>query len=326
MTIELCSFILSSTIFTFLGDTIFIFFTYISIIGITILIDKKNFTVGILLLAPNHLNYRQINFVFSIALLQIIVVCLVYFDVSKFSIFIFLTIILMIFIIFFTFNLIRSQEDEIMKNSENIYLKSLEQLTHSISSQRHDYMNHLHVISNLVFTESYEEAKYYLKDLNTNVNIDHSLLKLNHPSLVALLQAKREYASINKIEMDINIKSNILNLPLKSYELIQIVGNIIDNAFDEELASTEFNKKVAFTMDNLYSSILVISIRNRNSLMNPEEIEKSCLEGYSKKENHKGIGLFTVRNLLNKYKGYYEVESNKETGTTFFIFIPYTKR
>ncbi|MFY0804737.1 sensor histidine kinase [Peribacillus frigoritolerans] len=233
-----------------------------------------------------------------------------------------LTIILMVSMLLFIFKVIKREQEIVMRNSEQLYLTNLEQLLHSIRGQRHDHMNHIHVISNLISTEGYKEASSYLKDLRTDIDMNYSLLVLDQPSLIALLQTKREYALISGVELDIIIKNPLTNTPLKSYELVQVIGNIIDNAFEEEINSKKREKKVTITIDSLYNSTIVISVNNINSLID-QSLKKNILaEGYSLKENHQGIGLYTVVNILKKYNGFLEFESDKKSGTTFFAFIP----
>ncbi|OVE34112.1 hypothetical protein CCZ20_28270 [Priestia aryabhattai] len=150
------------------------------------------------------------------------------------------------------------------------------------------------------------------------------MLNIRHPSLIALLQTKIEFAKLSKIKFEINVKESVSGISIKSYELIQVVGNIIDNAFDAELASATENKEVTLTIDKLLNSMLIISINNLNSFISSQQTQNIFFQGYSLKENHKGIGLSTVANILKKNKSYVEVESNVEHGTTFYIFIPYT--
>lgn len=296
------------------------FFIYALITFIAIIIHRKPFKINILY--NNEIHFKQFFPILIIALLQIVTACLIYLETTKVHILPIFTIIFMVSIIISILRLLKNQQEVVMKKSEQLYLNNLEQLLHSIRGQRHDHMNHLQVISNLLSTESYNAASSYLNDLRTDIDMDYSLLTLNHPSLIALLQTKREYAIISEVELEITTKVSISNIPLKSYELIQVVGNIIDNAFDEEIESKKKTKKIIVTIDSLYDSLIVFSINNLNSVIDTSE-EKVFYEGFSTKENHKGLGLYTVMSILKKYNSTLEFQSDPETGTTFFVFIPY---
>jgi two-component system, LytTR family, sensor histidine kinase AgrC len=324
MVLELVTFLIIALLrqyFEFESSGIAIaFFIYSLMAFIALIIHKKRFKINIVY--NNEIHLKQFSPILIIALLQIVTACLIYFEKTKVHVMPIFTIIFMVSIILFILRLLKIHQEATMKKSEQLHLNNLEQLLHSIRGQRHDHMNHLQVISNLLSTESYKEASSYLTDLKTDINMDYSLLTLNHPSLIALLQTKREYAIISEVELQIITKVSISNIPLKSYELIQVVGNIIDNAFDEEIESKKELKKIIVTIDSLYNSLIVFSINNLNSVIDTSE-KSFFYEGFSMKENHKGLGLYTVMNILNKYNSFIEFQSDPETGTTFFVFIPY---
>lgn len=299
----------------------FSLFTYIIIALIAILFYKKHSTLSVL--KENHILNRHIIPIGIIALIQMIVASITYFNQSPKTITILLTFLLMVLMLFFIFRLMKAQREIVTRDSESLFMGEVEKLLLSIRGQRHDHMNHLHVIANLLSTEKYSEAASYLKDLSTDIEMDYSLLKLDQSSLIALLQAKREYALTNHVQLEIIVKHPASRIPLKSYELIQVVGNLIDNALEEEIASTSKDKKIIITIDDLYDSIAVFSVNNLNSFIDSSQKLNLFQEGFSGKDYHNGLGLPTVVNILNKYHGYIEIDSDKITGTTFFVFVPY---
>lgn len=299
----------------------FSLFTYIIIALMAFPFYKKHSTQSVL--KENSVLNRQIIPIGIIALIQIIVASVTYFDQSLKTITIIFTFLSMILMLFFIFRLMEIQREIVTRDSESLFMGEMEKLLLSIRGQRHDHMNHLHVIANLLSSEKYSEAASYLKDLNTDLEADYTLLKLNQPSLIALLQAKREYALTNHIRLEIIIKHSASKVPLKSYELIQVVGNLIDNALEEEIAATSKDKKIIITVDDLYDSIAVFSVNNLNSFIDSSQKLNLFQEGFSGKDHHNGLGLPTVVNILNRYHGYIEIDSDKITGTTFFVFVPY---
>lgn len=299
----------------------FSLFTYIIIALLAILFYKKHSTLSVL--KENGVLNRQILPIGIIALIQIIVASITYFDQSLKTITIISTFLLMVLMLFFIFRLMEFQREIVTRDSESLFMGEVEKLLLSIRGQRHDHMNHLHVIANLLSSEKYSEATSYLKDLSTDLEADYSLLKLDHPSLIALLQAKREYALTNHIHLEFIIKHSASRVPLKSYELIQVVGNLIDNAIEEEIASTNKDKRIVVIVDTLYNAMAVFSVNNLNSFIDSSQKLNLFQEGFSGKDYHNGLGLPTVVNILNKYHGYIEIDSDKITGTTFFAFVPY---
>lgn len=299
----------------------FSLFTYIIIALIAIMFYKKHSTLSVL--KENGVLNRQIIPIGIIALIQIIVTSITYFDQSLKTITILFTFLLMVSMLFFIFKLMKIQREIVTRNSESLFMGEVEKLLLSIRGQRHDHMNHLHVIANLLSSEKYSEAASYLEDLSTDLEADYSLLKLDQPSLIALLQAKREYALTNYVHLEIIIKHSASRVPLKSYELIQVVGNLVDNAIEEEIASTNKHKRIVVTVDTLYDAMAIFSVNNLNSFIDPSQKSNLFHEGHSRKICHKGLGLPTIANILSKYHGYIEIDSDKIIGTTFFVFVPY---
>ncbi|MCU0097568.1 Spo0B domain-containing protein [Bacillus sp. OR9] len=310
-------------IFSYEPSKIFFAFIFYILFGIiTMILYKKKVKVDFLLI--DNTNFFPLKLVLSISLFQIMITCVVFFTNQITSLTAGLMLILIDSAVIIIMYLVREQYQKVLKKSDEAYLENLEQVIQSIRAQRHDHMNHLHVISNLIHDKNYEETQNYINELNSKIEMDYSLLNIRHPSLIALLQTKIEFAKLSKIKFEINVKESVSGVSIQSYELIQIVGNIIDNAFDAELASTNENKEVTLTIDKLLNSILIVSINNINSFISSSQTQNIFSQGYSLKENHKGIGLFTVANILKKNNSYVEVESNLEHGTTFYIFIPYT--
>lgn len=236
-----------------------------------------------------------------------------------------LTDLFMAIIIYIIFSFGKKLELKTIDTTERVYFQNLEDFIASVRSQRHDYLNHLQVIGGLLQREEYEDVKQYLNELNTEIRGHEFLLQLDHPPLAALLQTKIEITFAQHIDIKVDTKTTIPPLDIKSYELVQIVGNLLDNAIDEEIKAPLHSRSIAVTLNRLYDSILVISVQNANSWITPENLKKIFNKGYTTKERHQGIGLATARRLVTKYQGLIEVESGKTVGTTFLVFIPYTE-
>ena len=85
------------------------------------------------------------------------------------------------------------------EQTEGVYLRNIEELISSVRAQRHDYHNHLQVISGLVHRKEYEEVTGYLKELNIELQSQQALLHLDHAPVAALLQAKKEIAQVHHV-------------------------------------------------------------------------------------------------------------------------------
>lgn len=213
-------------------------------------------------------------------------------------------------------------KNQLLKRAELTYLKNIESLVCSVKSQRHDHFNHLYVIRNLLKKNKLGEMEKYLNTLCGDILNNQNLLKINNLPLSALIDTKIQQASTKSIKITVHANTHIKKLKMQSYELIKIVGNLIDNAIQEEEKILDRKREITISIDDLVSSYLVISIHNKNSYLKRHEYQSIFKKGYSSHGKNRGLGLFITQQLLKKYNGHISVESNYE-GTTFSVFIPY---
>ncbi|MED4534202.1 ATP-binding protein [Metabacillus fastidiosus] len=236
------------------------------------------------------------------------------------------TFFYIIFIFLFIIKILKQYEYENLKNTEEAYSKSFQDLLYSIRSQKHDYFNHIHVLHRLIKNNNYNEAVEYIDIICSDIIYTQELIKINNLPVSALLNAKFEIAKTKRIPLDLNINHELpTSLKMKSHELVRILGNLIDNAIEEEMRDNKFDKKITVKIDRFMNAYLVISVWNKNSFISTDMMRKICKEGVTTKENskNKGMGLFIVSKILNNYNGHLDIESNLEKGTTFSVFIPY---
>ncbi|MGM0884775.1 MAG: sensor histidine kinase [Bacillota bacterium] len=213
-------------------------------------------------------------------------------------------------------------EQQTLDTTEKVYLHNLEDFIASVRAHRHDYSNHLQVIAGLIHREEYEDVKQYLKDLNQELRGHEFLVQLDHPPLAALLQTKVEIAHLEHIDIKVDAYTTIPPLEIKSYEMVQIVGNLLDNAIEEELKAPVPVRFITVTLNRMLDSMLIIRVHNVNSWIPQENLGNIFDKGYTTKESHQGIGLATVKRLVTKYRGHIDVESRQAFGTMFVVFIP----
>ncbi|MDF2905694.1 MAG: hypothetical protein K0R34_1015 [Herbinix sp.] len=199
-------------------------------------------------------------------------------------------------------------------------ISNLEELNTRLRAQRHDYLNHFQVIFGLMELGEYEEAKNYIDPVFKDIMKVSKALKTAQPAVNALLQAKIEVAEKKGIDLYIEIRSELKNIPLEPWNLCKVLANIIDNGITA-LAEVEHEKSIHMEIgeDLNYYTFLVYN--------NGPEIPKSKLEnifkqGYStKKEEEHGMGLFIVSKIVRESGGTITVDSNTDK-TSFYIELP----
>lgn len=236
-----------------------------------------------------------------------------------------------IFIIYFIFiivGLIDLRERERIIEINNNYkvqeqqLKNMENIINIIREEKHDFANHINVIQALCFLDkpnAVEKIKEYVLKITDSLNSSFRYLDTGNDYLDGLLSIKNNFASKNDILFEVSINAYFNLLKIRENELISIISNIIDNAF-EALKDKQGNKEIAFT-SFLEEDKFCIEIANNGGEI-PENIRDKIFEkGFStktmKKDEH-GYGLYITKQLVESNNGSIYLESDEEE-TSFLI-------
>ena len=122
----------------------------------------------------------------------------------------------------------KKQRMQLLQMQES--LKNLEQLNFELRSARHDYLNHLQVVYGLLELEEYEDLKKYLAPVYKGIMKTGKALKTSKPALNALLKAKMEEAEERKIDVYVEVKSDLQKLSVEDWQLCKVLSNLIDNS------------------------------------------------------------------------------------------------
>ena len=185
----------------------------------------------------------------------------------------------------------------------NSTIHSLKILHDQVRSFKHDFDNMVNSIGGYVVNEDIPGLKKYYQQLLEECNKTNNLYALspsviNHPAIYHLLATKYYEADKKNIQINLNVflDLNEIEERMKIYDFTRILGILLDNAMD---AAEECDKKiinVTFRKDISNNMILVI-IQNtyNNKDVDTEEIYQ---KGITSKENHSGLGLWKVRQIL----------------------------
>ena len=103
-----------------------------------------------------------------------------------------------------------------------------------------------------------------------------------------------------------------------------IMGNLISNAIKYQKLN-EPNKKVSIDIE-VSNELVEITITDNGVGILNEHLEKIFTQFFKSKHQHgTGLGLFIVKEALNKINGRIAVNSSIDHGTTFKITIPNAK-
>jgi len=235
------------------------------------------------------------------------------------------TAIIAILLVIIVVRLSNRHREATAESVQEVYVDHISSLFRSMKEQRHDFNNHVAAIHALVHLQEYEELDRYTGELIGETAALNDVIQINVPSISAIVQAK----VIQSIERKINFQHHVANLSrlslgaIKATDLVRILSNLIDNAFDAVSDSGNSSKEVAL-LGRVEKNMLVFEISNSGDPIPEENLPHLFKPGYSTKKSdgiHAGLGLYIVKKLVEKYGGTIQV-SSLEGKTRFTIMIP----
>ncbi|MEG6523223.1 sensor histidine kinase [Desulfotomaculum sp. 1211_IL3151] len=191
---------------------------------------------------------------------------------------------------------------------------------HLLRCHRHDFLNHLQVILGYIQLNKTNKAEEYIKNINQEVSDIRVISQIQIPEVAVLLYMKKDEAYRSNIKLVFDFETDLSNISLKQTDLVRIISNLIDNAFFELKKLNASVEKIVEISFNYSNDHLVIEVFNTGSYI--EDTERIFDYGYTTKGNlGSGIGLYNVKELVDKYHGSITVESDRENGTTFVVTI-----
>lgn len=198
------------------------------------------------------------------------------------------------------------EEQDIKIHNLESYNKTLSIMYDSIRGFRHDYCNFVQALDGYVRINNIEGIKQMSKsvlkeciDVNNMGILDPEII--NNPAIYSIITNKYYLAQENDITMNIEVMIDLNDLKIGMYEFSRILAILLDNAIE---ASKECNEKiinVKFVKDLKVNRKLII-IENSYSRKDID-LDKIFEKGYTTKEyseDKHGLGLWTVRRILNK--------------------------
>lgn len=187
--------------------------------------------------------------------------------------------------------------------SEQLANHSLSILHDQVRSFKHDFDNIVNSIGGYVINEDIEGLKKYYNQLLEECHKTNNLYALspkviNHPAIYHMLATKYYEANQMNVEITLNVflDLNEIETRMQIYDFTRILGILLDNAID---AAKECEKKiinVTFRKE-MSNDMIIVKIQNtyNNKDVDTEEIYN---KGSTSKENHSGLGLWKVRQIL----------------------------
>lgn len=197
----------------------------------------------------------------------------------------------------------------------------------ALRAQSHEFMNKLHVILGMVHMRYYDKLATYISEIvdNRKNEIGFIARKIKDPVLAGFLIGKLSYAREAGAELVIASEFPLPELEEAgiTHELITIIGNLIDNAL--EAVENSSSKRIEVQLDYL-DEILTFEVKDTGMGMSEQMQNNIFQKGFSTKGEDRGLGLYLVKERLEKLAGELEISSIEGQGTTFVVYIPYKSK
>ena len=204
-----------------------------------------------------------------------------------------------------------------LESAEN-YNATLGYLYDNVKAFHHDFDNMLFIIGGFIDNNDIDGLKEYYKNLEKDgerVN-EIALLNpklINNSGIYNLLMSKYKKAEEANVEIKLDFFFDFERLGMPIYEFSRILGILLDNSIEAAGDSEEKQVNILFR-DSSKNQTQIISIENT---YNNKDVDKTNIfeKGKTSKENHTGMGLWEVKQILKRHNN---VKLNTENNSKFF--------
>ncbi len=207
------------------------------------------------------------------------------------------------------------------KKMESVYKNQYHSMEGRIAEAkkiRHDLRHHFVMISQLIKNDQIEEAQKYIDRYYNALPFEEALTYCEHYATNALMTYYGQIAKDNDIPVEVN-----LNFPAKvnisTQDLTVVFGNLLENAVhacvNGQKESSSFKPWITI-QGNYDGSVLTFALKNA-SLHEAKQNEAG--QYISTKHEGTGIGVNSIREVVEKYDGVCLIEQSEGVYSTSIV-------
>lgn len=281
---------------------------YLIVMLLNLLIKYKKFKINILDDFDNkNKSIIILNFIFG--LINVIIQMIItvnYIDILPIYFSVFNVISLLIYFTLSIYSLTKVMKlvttTQKLESAEE-YNKTLHILHDSVRGFKHDFDNIVTTIGGYIKTNDMEGLEKYYSQLQEDCSKVNNLYILNpdiinNPGIYNLLTTKYSDAEEKGIKVNLTFLLDLNHLHMKIYEFARILGILLDNAIEAASECDEKILNIVFRNESKNNrNIILIENTYKDKNVNIEQIFNKGVTG---KENHTGLGLWEIRQILKK--------------------------
>ncbi|QQK07242.1 sensor histidine kinase [Miniphocaeibacter halophilus] len=188
---------------------------------------------------------------------------------------------------------------------QETYINSLESIQEDIRKYNHDYKNLLTGALLQAKYGDYDGVRLYLKDvfdefeekLGKQISKNTQLKKIKSNEVKGLLLSKISKMEELKIEFHLEVLNEVDRINMKTTDLVRCLGILLDNAIEEVDKQEERIIKLVILQEEKVTTIMV-----KNPVTEKVNIQNIYQEGFSTKEDIRGLGLSNYREIVENYE------------------------
>lgn len=189
-----------------------------------------------------------------------------------------------------------------LENAES-YNNTLSILYDNVKGFKHDFDNMVNIIDGYIQVDDIDGLKKYFSSLERDCSRVNNVQMLNpniinNPGIYNLIVSKYKKATDLDVTIHFEFFFDFDNLKMPIYEFSKILGILLDNAIE---SAKDCEEKVVNLIFRESRKQQVQLVRIENTYLNKDIDTKQIFEkGFSQKEDHTGIGLWEVNQIIKK--------------------------
>lgn len=205
-----------------------------------------------------------------------------------------------------------------------LYTEQVEQMYRTVRGFKHDYKNMLISLDETIRTGNIQQVKHLYDEilisahlsLTEGENID-DLSNIDNSALKSLLYWKLGEAQRSGVAVHLEVKDRIAGVAMDTLDFVRIISILLDNAL--EAARQSRRPELSFALVSQEEGH-IIYVKNSMNATTDLSLGQIFQEGISSKGTGRGTGLYTVRQLIDKYQ---QISLETSMMPPYFIQVVY---
>jgi two-component system, CitB family, sensor kinase len=203
-------------------------------------------------------------------------------------------------------------------------LDTVRGLAETLRSQNHEAANRLHTVVSLIEMDRLDEAvDFATEELHAAQALtDRLVTAVDDPVVAALLLGKTAQAAERGVDLRLDPGSRVDTLAVEARDMVTVLGNLLDNAFDAVADGAVRRVDVRLVADG---HRLLLDVDDSGPGLPPGTADQVFRRGWStKRGDHalgRGLGLALVGQVVRKYDGQVTVDRSRLGGAAFHVRI-----